>query len=173
MLPEEKPLVRRVHPRAPVPCLQHRARPHRTPIRDGSRLPGQPSRRAPRRRLEGSAHIRRSRAASSHSLCWSSPCRAMPSRVQRPEITRLASEGPLVRTQLRPLRSEWWGRGRNASRRSLRRIGRPRHLPAGRTRPVFAKSRSRTRFELIQVRPGRRYSVGTVRVPADLPGRGL
>jgi hypothetical protein len=44
-------IVRRVHPRTPVPYLQHRARPHRTPICDGSRLPGQPSRPAPRRRL--------------------------------------------------------------------------------------------------------------------------
>jgi hypothetical protein len=43
--------VRRVHPRTPVPYLQHRARPHRTPICDGSRLPGQPFRPTPRRRL--------------------------------------------------------------------------------------------------------------------------
>lgn len=43
--------MRRVHPRTFVPYLQHRARPHRAPICDGSRLPGQSPRPAPRRCL--------------------------------------------------------------------------------------------------------------------------
>jgi hypothetical protein len=61
--------VRRVHPGTPVPCLQHRARPYRAPICDGSRLPGQPSRPAPHgispsttraRRADGRHHRHRS-----------------------------------------------------------------------------------------------------------------
>ena len=48
----KEPIVRRVHTRTAVPHVQYRAGLHRTPICDGSRLPGQPSRSpAPRRRL--------------------------------------------------------------------------------------------------------------------------
>ena len=43
--------MRGVHPGTSVPYLQHRARPHRAPICDGSRLSGQPSRLAPPCRL--------------------------------------------------------------------------------------------------------------------------
>src|SRR5262249_37203317 len=51
VLPEEEPIVRRMRPRTPVPYLQHCLGLHRAPICDGSRLPGQPSRPAPGRRL--------------------------------------------------------------------------------------------------------------------------
>jgi len=43
--------VRKVHPKTPVPYVQHRAGLHRTPIYDGSHLPGQSSGPARRRRL--------------------------------------------------------------------------------------------------------------------------
>jgi hypothetical protein len=53
----EEPIVRR-HPRTSVPYLQHRAGLHRTPICDGSRLPGQPSRPTFRRRLAFNIKLR-------------------------------------------------------------------------------------------------------------------